>query len=123
MNDFDRIFGPRLEKAVKAISLLANGVRYEPSQDQLQNTIAELETALLEVRTIYGVKQEEVPAPDPNPDPAPVSAPVSARAPEGWKHDDIRLNVTNIPANQLSSYATQIIARLCERFDTEKDGW
>ena len=119
MNDFDRIFGPRLEKAVKAISLLANGVRYEPSQDQLQNTIAELETALLEVRMIYGVKQEEAPASDPNPDPAPVSA----RAPEGWKHDDIRLNVTNIPDNQLSSYATKIIDRLCERFDTGKDGW
>ena len=111
MNDFDRIFGPRLEKAVKAISLLANGVRYEPNPEQISKMISELETAVMEIRTAYGVKQEDAPAPAPAPAPTPAPA-------EGWKHHDIPKNVNSIPDNQLGSYATRIMARLCERLDT-----
>ena len=113
MSDFDRIFGPRLEKAVKAISLLETGVRYNPTPEQISKTIEELDEAVMAIRSAYGV-----PASD-----GPKNPPTEAKAPDGWRHDDIRLNVTNIPANQLSFYATQIVARMGEIVDTGKDGW
>ena len=56
-SDFDRIFQPRLEKAVKAVKLLENGAakRYETTPAQAQNLISELEQALRGVREAYGL--------------------------------------------------------------------
>ena len=114
MNDFDRIFGKRLTNAVKAMLLLKNGVRYEPTSAQVMDTFKVLEDALQELRDAYGVEVVEaadgnlsVPSTALTGDPEPTEA-VSTVAPEGWKRDDIRLNVSNIPANQLSFYATHI---------------
>lgn len=55
MSDFERIFAPRVEKAVKAISLLENGAakRYEADGDTVRAYIRQLEDALDSVRSEY----------------------------------------------------------------------
>ena len=117
MDDFDRIFGERLKRAVKAISLLETGARYEPSAQQKLDLFEALEVVMQNLREIYGVKMTVTPEPEPEPEPEPAPAPTPTPA-EGWKHYDIPKNVNSIPDNQLGSYATRIMARLCERFDT-----
>ena len=122
MSDFDRIFNPRLEKAVKAISLLENGIRYKPTSEQASDTVKQLHKAVEIIQSVYNVSTpvvSEVSEVSEVSDADTTEMSASVVAPEGWKQNHIIFNVSNIPENQLSSYVTQILARMCERFDTE----
>ncbi len=128
MNDFERINAPRVEKIEAMIATIRKSAT---SQKINPEEVAALFSSHLppDVAGAAGlVFKTSSDSDGPTNPPTEVvsavpAAPVSARAPEGWKRDDIRLNVSNIPANQLSFYATQIVARMGEIVDTGKDGW
>ena len=124
MNDFERINAPRVEKIeamIVTIRKSATSQKINPEEvaalfsNHLSPDVAGAAGLVFKTNS-----DSEGPT---NPPTEVVSAVPSARAPEGWKRDDIRLNVSNIPANQLSFYATQIVARMGEIVDTGKDGW
>lgn len=129
MNDFERINAPRVEKIeamIVTIRKSATSQKINPEEvaalfsNHLSPDVAG--AAGLVFKTNSDSDSDSDGPTNPPVEAAP-AAPVSARAPEGWKRDDIRLNVSNIPANQLSFYATQIVARMGEIVDTGKDGW
>jgi hypothetical protein len=117
MSEFTRIFSPRTEKAVKAISLLTNGTRYAPTEKEVAHTLDVLKIAVNDIAQLYGVLPGgDVVVKDVPIEPAPKEEKKDTRG--SWHHHDIDKNVRSIPDNQLTAYATQIMARVCERLET-----
>lgn len=112
-SEFDRIYMPRVERAVHAIELVAKGARLKPTEAQIAAALGPLSAAVRGVELALGTGTPAEPeiAPEPAPQPRP-------RPTEGWHHHDIARNIAAIPDEQLSAYATRLIARLCERFET-----
>lgn len=138
MSDFYRIFNPRAVKAVKAISLLANGIRYAPTQEEKDHTLEVLKDAVNDIAKIYGMLSSEDTvvedidttciAPDIAMDNAQrkgleatseerIKAKKALIERSAFARQDVHMNVLNIPSDQLTAYATQIVARLCSRFE------
>ena len=115
MSEFTRIFSPRTEKAVKAISLLTNGTRYAPTEEEMAHTLDVLKTAVNDIAQLYGILPDgDVVVKDVSVEPAPEKKVTS----DSWKHHDIDKNVRSIPENQLTAYATQIMARMCDKYES-----
>ena len=133
MTEFERIFIPRTYKAVKAVSLLANGARYKPTEKEAQHTLGALKDAVNEIAAAYGVlpaakaevgigvkaKENEkiTEAPDPDTSEGRIEIQQAKIEASPFSYKDIQINVAAIPENQLSFYITQITARMCDRFD------
>jgi hypothetical protein len=109
MSEFERIFSPRAEKAAKAISLLTNGMKYAPTQEEKDATIAVLKEAVNDVAQLYGmlpgVKVEEVKEEPPK----------NSRLLFAFK--SVSDDVAGIPENMLTKYVTHIMARMCNKFE------
>ena len=113
MSEFDRIFTPRTHKAVKAISLLTNGTKYAPTQKEKDATLAVLKEAVNDIAQLYGMLPNgEVVVVPVNEAPKPKRS--------DFHHRDIDANVRSIPENQLSSYITHMLARMCDIHDSKK---
>ncbi len=128
MTEFARIFTPRAAKAVKAISLLTNGARYEPTQEEKDNTLSVLKDAVNDIASLYGmlpggqVVVKDVPPTGIKSETSEqrITERVAAIDRGEWPRLSIDARVRAIPENQLSSYVTQIMARMCDKFDDAK---
>lgn len=124
MSEFSRIFDPKLAKAVKAIGMLQNGHRYQPTEKQISDTLEDLKNAVNSIALAYGV----LPASATGDENGKPSQPVKETSEDRIKkkmdaierspfaHGDVDTNVRAIPDNQLTAYATMITHRVCERF-------
>jgi len=128
MTEFTRIFTPRADKAVKAILLLTNGHRYEPTQEEKDRTLMVLKEAVNDIASLYGMLPGAKPdttciAPEIAMEKAQQTSEDRIRGQEaainraGWPHHSIDARVRSIPENQLSAYITQIMHRMCEVHD------
>lgn len=123
MTEFARIFTPRTEKAVKAISLLTNGVRYKPTKDETDHLLDVLKEAVNDIAQLYGVlpgagvAQPVVPDEGSLVEASRIDAKVDAIKRSPFARGDVSPNVDSIPEAQLTAYATHIVARLCGRFE------
>jgi len=123
--EFARIFSPRTEKAVKAISLLTNGTRYAPTEEEAAHTLEVLKSAVNDIAQLYGllpsgeVVVKDVPAAEETSEDR-IEKKTAAIHDGGWPHHAIDARVRSIPVGQLSAYVTQIMHRLCERFDEKR---
>lgn len=129
MSEFARIFSPKTERAVKAISLLTNGPRYKPTEEETAHTLQALKEAVDDIAKLYGVLPEGdiiVKGVDEPRDTTMTESLVEAsridakmeilkRSP--FAHGKIFANVEGIPEEQLTNYATHILARLCAKFE------
>lgn len=122
MTEFSRIFTPRTEKAVKAISLLTNGVRYNPTEEETNDTLEALKSAVNDIAELYGI----LPSSEGDPDTESHEEATSKDRIESKQQTikrsafdrlDVDSNVRMIPEAQLTAYATHIVARLCEKFE------
>ncbi len=119
MTEFTRIFNPRADKAVKAILLLTNGCRYEPTQEEKDRTLMVLKDAVNDIASLYGLL--------PNvPEVAQQKAETSEQRIDAnrgtikrlpFARGDVGANVMSIPEAQVTAYATAIMARLCGKFE------
>ena len=124
--EFKRIFHPRTDKAVKAIMLLTNGVRYKPTQQEIDKTLEVLKDAVNDIAQLYGVLPGgEVVVKDVVKDHRTESEKriddkkaAVKRSP--FAHEDVDANVRSIPDAQLTQYATYILARICGKWDEEE---
>lgn len=127
MSEFARIFSPRIEKAVKSISLLTNGVRYKPTTDETSHLMDALKDAVNDIAQLYGVlpKSEDIDtapialnaAQDSRAEASRIDANIDAIKRSPFARQDVHVNVASIPEVQLTAYATSILARICERFE------
>lgn len=124
MTEFTRIFLPRTEKAVKAISLLTNGVRYKPTAEETTAAFDALKGAVNDLAEAYGIlptvkEVVEPEAPDEGSlvEVSRIDAKVDAINRSLFARGDVGANVMAIPENQVTAYATQILARLCGKFE------
>lgn len=125
ISEFDRIFSPRAVKAVKAISLLTNGTKYAPTQEEKNQTLLVLKDAVNDIAQLYGmlpggqvVVKDVVPSGEEEETSESRVADKMAfikRSP--FARGDVDANVRSIPENQLTAYATHIMARLCSKFE------
>jgi len=129
MSEFARIFSPKTERAVKAISLLTNGPRYKPTEDEIAKTLSVLKEAVNDIAQLYGALPSgklitpdstciaQPPAKgDTSEERIDAAEAVLKRSP--FAHGDVDVNVRSIPDNQLTAYATQILHRVCEKWHT-----
>jgi len=120
--EFARIFSPRTEKAVKAISLLTNGTRYAPTEEEAAHTLEVLKSAVNDIAQLYGllpsgeVVAKDVPEPGSSEERIAEKEAVILRS--GFARESVDANVRSIPENQLTAYITRIMHRMCEKFDT-----
>ncbi len=123
MSEFQRIFNPRAEKAVKAINLLTNGTRYDPTEEEVTNTLTMLKDAVNNIAEVYGalpgdeVEVKDVSGSESRVEASRIDAKVAAIKQSAFARQDVSANVANIPNTQLTAYATHILARLCEKFE------
>ena len=124
MSEFKRIFTPRTEKAVKAISLLLNGSRYAPTKKEKDNTLAVLKDAVNDVAQVYGmlpndkvVSQDTEPTTAEGRSEASIAARKEVIKKSAFAHENVDANVRSIPENQLTSYVTHIMARMCGEYE------
>jgi len=121
MSEFTRIFSPRTDKAVKAISLLTNGTRYKPTEEETAHTLSVLKSAVDDIAQRYGVLPsgevvvKEVP--DMDTSEGRIEAQEAVLKEAAFAHGDVDVNVRSIPEAQLTRYATHILHRMCEKFD------
>lgn len=119
MSEFQRIFLPRTNKAVKAISLLTNGVRYNPTPEETADAFNALKGAVNDLAEAYGIlpTPEEAPAPESRVEASRIDAKVASIKASAFAREDVHANVMSIPEAQLTAYASYILARLCAKFD------
>lgn len=117
MTEFDRIFSPRAAKAVKAISLLTNGVKYAPTQEEKDATLVVLKDAVNDVARLYGMLPNgEIVVQDVEPVDTVAAKQISIKE-SPFAHGDVDANVRSIPENQLTRYVTHIMARMCNAYE------
>jgi len=128
--EFTRIFSPRTDKAVKAILLLTNGARYKPTEKEVAETLDVLKSAVNDIAQLYGVLPggevvvKDIPATKGGAAGTTSEERIEAkkalikRSP--FAHEDVDANVRSIPEAQLTAYATHILHRISEKFDTLK---
>lgn len=126
MNEFSRIFDPKLAKAVKAIGILQNGHRYQPTDKQISDTLEDLKNAVNSIALAYGVlpqvkEENEKIASSPEQiekmtSEERIEKKLQAIERSPFAHGSVDTNVRAIPDNQLTAYATMITHRVCERF-------
>lgn len=119
MSEFQRIFLPRTEKAVKAISLLTNGVRYNPTPEETTAAFDALKSAVNDLAESYGLlpPAKEDTAPESRVEASRIDAKIETIKRSPFAREDVDANVRSIPEAQLTAYATHIVARLCEKFE------
>lgn len=113
MTEYGRIFGKRIANAVHAIGLLKTGTRYNPTPEEVTDTLKALGEA---VGAIFEAHGKTLLPTETAPQPAPVARQSTARA-EGWHHHDIARNVAAIPDDQITHYATRILARMSDMIE------
>ncbi len=120
MTEFTRIFAPRADKAVKAILLLTNGHRYEPTQEEKDRTLLVLKDAVNDIAGLYGMLPgaRPIPAPESRVEASRIDAKIASIKTSPFARGDVGANVMSIPEEQVTAYATAIMARLCEKFET-----
>lgn len=127
MSEFNRIFRPKLAKAVKAISLLRTGAKRKPTDKEKELTLNALKSAVNEIAEAYGVlppapkEENEKIASSPEQTKKMTSEEriekkLQAIERSPFAHGSVDTNVRAIPDNQLTAYATMITHRVCERF-------
>ncbi len=122
--EFTRIFSPRATKAVKAILLLKNGAKYGPTAKEVALTLEVLKAAVDDIARLYGALPADVPSPGTE-DETRTSAGRIDRKMDALKrspfaHGDVDTNVRAIPENQVTAYASHLMARMCEKFETDE---
>lgn len=123
MSEFTRIFSPKTERAVKAITLLTNGARYKPTEEEVANTLDVLKTAVNDIAVLYGVLPggevvvKEVPDEGSLVEASRIDAKIDAIKRSPFARGDVDANVRSIPEAQLTAYATNIMARLCSKYE------
>ncbi len=125
--EFTRIFSPRADKAVKAISLLTNGVRYKPTEEEVDKMLGVLKEAVNDIAQLYGILPsgdvvvKDVPATkdaaEGTASEKRISALTVTRKRSAFASEDVDANVRSIPEDQLTRYATHVLARICGKFD------
>lgn len=129
--EFLRIFSPRTEKAVKAISLLTNGVRYSPTSTETEHMLEVLKDAVNDIAGLYGklpaapLKQTEnaenagaaTPGLESLVEASRIDRKIASIKASPFARQDVSANVASIPEAQLTAYATHILARLCSKFE------
>ncbi len=118
MTEFTRIFSPRADKAVKAILLLTNGHRYEPTQKEKDRTLMVLKNAVNDIAGLYGMLPGAQLTPEATPAPeSRIDAKIASIKASPFARADVGANVMSIPEAQVTAYATAIMARLCGKFE------
>ena len=121
--EFKRIFHPRTDKAVKAIMLLTNGVRYKPTEAEIATTLTVLKDAVNDIAQLYGVLPggevvvKEVPLTATEASEKRIEDKIAVNKKSPFARGDVDANVRSVPENQLTAYATHILARICNKFD------
>ncbi len=123
MTEFTRIFNPRADKAVKAILLLTNGHRYEPTQEEKDRTLLVLKDAVNDIAGLYGMLPGAQPtpggtsAPESRVEASRIDAKIASIKASPFARGDVGANVMSIPEAQVTAYATALMARLCGKFE------
>jgi hypothetical protein len=122
MTDFIRINTPRVEKIAAMIATIHKSAKSQKaSEGDLFGLLGSVRNALgnkvVVVAEIADTDKAFIAAAGPGAAVHVMPADVPARveiAMSNWSRDRIPLNVDDIPDNQLTAYATQIVARLCD---------
>ncbi len=126
MTEFTRIFTPRADKAVKAILLLTNGHRYEPTQEEKDRTLEVLKDAVNDIAGLYGMLPDApkvvetadlIAASESRVEASRIDAKIESIKRSPFARGNVQANVAAIPEAQLTAYATHIMAQLCSRFE------
>ena len=121
MTDWNRVAPKRADNAVKALGLVAKTAarHYDVPAAEAAQMIEQLRAALDDVLVAYearGVGSGVIPAQS---EPAPEAKPCPV-----WRdpphQDQIARFVADVPSDQVSSYITHLVHRLCERADAAK---
>jgi hypothetical protein len=130
-------------KAVKAISILKNGAKYQPTQEEIDDTLRDLKNAVDAIARAYGALPADVPRSldttciaqsiaivnaqkkadeetrsEASASDRRIDAAKAALKRSPFAHGDVDTNIRAIPENQVTAYMTHLTARMCEKFET-----